>query len=388
MTPLVIGGMLHVDGSWVEGDVTIEGSTISSVGVERGSRPVGFLDATGCSVLPGFVDLQVNGAVGVDLTSEPERIGEVAAFLVQCGVTSFMPTLISSAVSQIVAAVAVINSWSREDQPSHVGARSLGVHLEGPFLNPARAGAHPVNRLRQPSVAEVEEWRRDDGYAMVTLAPELAHALDVIEVLVANDVAVCAGHSDADPTEMNAAVAAGLRGVTHLFNAMTPMSARAPGPAGATLAGGTLIAGLIVDGVHVDPAMVRLAWQALGPGRLALVSDAISALGKGDGKYRVGDTHVIVEGNTARTADGTIAGSVLRFDDAVRNLIAFTGCELADASRSASTTPARLAQRQDIGRIEPGCTADIVLLDENNRVVATMVAGHVIFDPQQRCTGS
>ena len=391
MTALVIrGGRVHIDGSWVDAEVTIDGSTISSVGAQFAARPPAFLDATGCSVLPGFVDLQVNGAVGVDFTSQPERVGEVAAFLVECGVTSFMPTVISSATSQVVAAVAAINAWSRENQSSqtHIGARSLGVHLEGPFLNPARAGAHPVNRLREPSVAEVREWRRDDGYSMVTLAPELAHALDVIEVLVANDVAVCAGHTDAGPTEMNEAAAAGLRGVTHLFNAMTPMSARVPGPAGATLAGGTLIAGLIVDGLHVDPAMVRLAWQALGPGRLALVSDAISALGKGDGQYRVGDTHVIVEGNAARTADGTIAGSVLRFDDAVRNLMAFTGCELADASRSASRTPARLAQRKDIGRIEPGCTADIVLLDENNRVAATMVAGRVVFDPQQRCTGS
>ena len=166
------------------------------------------------------------------------------------------------------------------------------------------------------------------------------------------------------------------------------MSARVPGPAGTTLSDAALIAGLIVDGVHVDPTMVRLAWQALGPGRIALVSDAISALGTGDGEHRIGDTHVIVDGNCVRTADGTIAGSVLRFDDAVRNLMAFIGCELADASRSASATPARLAQRQDIGRIEPGYTADVVLLDENNCVAATMVGGRVVFDPQHRCTGS
>ncbi len=386
MTPYVIhGGRVHVDGSWMDADVAIEGSAISTIGAERVIRGTGNLDATGCSVLPGFVDVQVNGAVGVDLTSQPQRIGEVAAFLVECGVTSFMPTIISSSATQVAAAVAAINAWSDAD-PS--GARSLGVHLEGPFLNPARAGAHPLHRLRLLSVDEVREWRRDAGYAMVTLAPELPHALDVIRQLVANGVSVCAGHTDANPTEMNAAVGAGIRGTTHLFNAMTPMSARVPGPAGTTLSDAALIAGLIVDGVHVDPTMVRLAWQALGPGRIALVSDAISALGTGDGEHRIGDTHVIVDGNCVRTADGTIAGSVLRFDDAVRNLMAFTGCELADASRSASATPARLAQRQDIGRIEPGCTADVVLLDENNCVAATMVGGRVVFDPQHRCTGS
>jgi N-acetylglucosamine-6-phosphate deacetylase len=391
MTVLLIrGGRVHVDESWIDVEVTIDESTIASVGAEVGARPSAFLDASGCSVLPGFIDLQINGAVGVDLTSEPERIGEVAEFLVQCGVTSFMPTVISSSASQAEAAVVAINAWARDHESNQTrprGARSLGVHLEGPFLNPRRAGAHPLNRLRQPSVSEVKEWRRDAGYAMVTLAPELPKALDVIEVLVANDVSVCAGHTDAGPTEMDAAVACGLRGVTHLFNAMTPMSARVPGPAGTTLAGGDLIAGLIVDGIHVDPAMVRLAWQALGPSRLALVSDAISALGMDEGRYHVGDTPIIVDGDSARTADGTIAGSVLRFDVAVRNLMAFTGCALSDASQSASATPARLAQRHDLGRVEPGCLADIVLLDESNMVVATVVGGHVLFDPQQRCTG-
>ncbi|MEY2581868.1 MAG: N-acetylglucosamine-6-phosphate deacetylase [Ilumatobacteraceae bacterium] len=378
------GGIVHIDGRWIRADVTIDGSTISSIDTERVVRSAGCLDATGCRVVPGFVDLQVNGAVGVDLTTEPERIGEVAAFLVGCGVTSFMPTVISSSATRVAAAVAAVNAWSLEEAS---GARSLGVHLEGPFLNPARAGAHPLHRLRHLSVDEVRGWRQDAGYAMVTLAPELPHALDVIEQLVANGVAVCAGHTDASQAEMNAAVVAGMSGVTHLFNAMTPMSARVPGPAGTTLAGATLIAGLIVDGVHVDPAMVRLAWQALGPNRIALVSDAISALGVGDGQYRVGDTHMTVDGNSVRTGDGTIAGSVLRLDDAVRNLMAFTGCGLADASISVSATPARLAKRPDIGRIEPGCAADVALLDENNRVVATVVGGRAMFDPQQRCTG-
>jgi N-acetylglucosamine-6-phosphate deacetylase len=330
------------------------------------------------------VDLQVNGAVGVDFTSQPERIGEVAAYLVQCGVTSFMPTVISSSADDITRAIAAMGQWSHGGSDA---ARSLGLHLEGPFLNPQRAGAHPPHQLRPPSLDEVGPWTRDAGVAMVTLAPELNGALEVIEYLVANGVTVCAGHTAADGEAMKAGIHAGVRGVTHLFNAMGPISARVPGPAGATLTDASLIAGLIVDGIHVDPVMVKLAWQALGPGRTMLVTDAISALGLPHGEYAIGDTSVVVGDRGARTTGDVLAGSVLRFDEAVRNLIDFTECTLDDASISASATPARLAARNDIGRIATGCVADIVLLDNTNHVVATVVDGRVVFDPQHRCNG-
>jgi N-acetylglucosamine-6-phosphate deacetylase len=385
MTTLAIsGGVVCNDGERIEADVLVDGLRITAVSPPERHRPSHFVDATGCSVLPGFVDVQLNGAVGVDLTTEPERIGEVAAFLVQCGVTSFMPTVISSSPSATSKAITVIREWSHE---TTAAARSLGVHLEGPFLNPERAGAHPLGRLRAPSLSEAEGWRRDSGVAMVTLAPELPQALAVIERLVANNVAVCAGHTTATPSEMNAAVEAGVRGVTHLFNAMGPINARAPGPAGAALTDPELLAGLIVDGIHVDPRMVRLAWRALGPNRIALVSDAISALGLPRGTYSIGDTKVAVDDSGVHTPSGVLAGSVLRFDDALRNLMGFTGCDLAEASISASATPARLARRHDIGRLTPGYAADVVVLDENNSVVVTIVDGRVVFDPQRRRTG-
>jgi N-acetylglucosamine-6-phosphate deacetylase len=385
MTSLAVcGGVVHIDGQCSDTDVLVDGGRIAAVIPRTRQRAAQIVDATGCAVLPGFVDLQVNGAVGVDLTTQPERLGEVAEYLVQCGVTSFMPTVISCSAANMAVAVASMRETSHEGQPA---ARSLGVHLEGPFLNPARAGAHPVHNLRPPSLAEVDGWSRDTGVAMVTIAPELPHAISVIQRLVANGVAVCAGHTEADPAVMDAAVAAGVRGVTHLFNAMSPISARAPGPAGVTLTDPNLIAGLIVDGLHVDPAMVRLAWRALGSSRLALVTDAVSALGLAHGTYSIGDTPVVVDDRGVRTAGGVLAGSVLRFDEAVRNLIAFTGCGLAEASLSASATPAQLAGRGDIGRLAPGYTADIVVLDENHRVVVTVVDGRVVFDPQQRCTG-
>jgi N-acetylglucosamine-6-phosphate deacetylase len=202
-----------------------------------------------------------------------------------------------------------------------------------------------------------------------------------------NNVAVCAGHTTATPSELSAAVAAGVRGVTHLFNAMGPINARIPGPAGAALTDSELIAGLIVDGIHVDPGMVRLALRAMGPNRIALVSDAISALGLPRGTYSIGETQVVVDDSGVHTLDGVLAGSVLRFDEAVRNLMAFTGCDLAEASLSASTTPAQLAGRRGIARLTPGYAADVVVLDENNKVVVTMVDGRVVFDPQHRRTG-
>jgi N-acetylglucosamine-6-phosphate deacetylase len=264
-------------------------------------------------------------------------------------------------------------------------ARSLGVHVEGPFLSTLRSGAHPRRHLRPPSLDEVGTW--GPGVAMVTLAPELPGALAVVERLSSVGVTVCAGHTEVDPWGMAAAVAAGVTGVTHLFNAMGPMSARRPGAAGATLADPALLAGVIVDGIHVDPVMVRLAWRLLGPSRFVLVSDAMAALGLPPGAFAIGETEVTVDdAGVARTADGVLAGSVLRFDAGVRNLIAFAGCSLAEASLSASATPARLAQRSDVGRLAPGCPADIVVLDEERRVAVTIVGGRVAFDRDGRST--
>ncbi|HEY0518741.1 MAG TPA: N-acetylglucosamine-6-phosphate deacetylase [Ilumatobacteraceae bacterium] len=382
MTTLVVaGGTVCADGEWMEADVIVDALRITAVEPPEGQRLASTVDATNCFVVPGFVDLQLNGAVGVDLTTQPERIGEVAAFLVQCGVTSFMPTVISSSAGEIAHAIAVMRDWSHDTEPA---ARSLGIHLEGPFLNPAKAGAHPLLHLRPPSLLEAGGWTIETGVAMVTIAPELPKALDVIELLTANGVTVCAGHTEATPADIDAAIASGIRGVTHLFNAMGPLNARVPGPAGAALSDTGLIAGLIVDGIHVDRAMVRLAWRALGPHRVALVTDAITALGCPNGAFSIGDTQVVVDDSGARNADGVLAGSVLRFDQAVRNLMAFTGCDLAEASISASTTPARLAQRHDIGRLVAGYAADIVVLDANREVVVTIVDGRVVFDPQGR----
>lgn len=371
-------------------EVVASDGVIVSVGGVAASESVSnaaVLDASGCHVLAGFIDLQMNGAVGVDLTSEPHRVAEVAEFLASCGVTSFQPTVISSDEAQTRHAIDVLGQWREHGNAGSGQARSLGVHLEGPFLEQSRRGAHPPQHLRPPSIAEVTSWVTAGAVSMVTLAPESPGAIDVIRTLVAAGVVVSAGHTAMTADALNEAAEAGLSGATHLFNAMGTMSARSPGPAGAVLDHGSLIAGLIADGVHVGAAMVRLAWRVLGPDRIALVTDAMAATGLGDGHYVVGDTDVVVSGAAARTRDGVLAGGVMPSDAAVRNLIAITGCTLAEASRAASSTPARWLGRGDVGRLAVGLRADVVLLDEQLAVVATVIDGQVAYDPQRRLHG-
>ncbi|MFP3902509.1 MAG: N-acetylglucosamine-6-phosphate deacetylase, partial [Acidimicrobiia bacterium] len=245
---------------------------------ERGG-PADRLDVTGLVVAPGFVDLQCNGAAGVDLVAEPEGLWTLATALPRWGVTAWLPTVIS--------APAEVRARAREalrgGPPATVRgpfARPLGLHLEGPFLAPERAGAHPTGQLRPPDPALVaaEGWSAAEGVAMVTLAPELPRALDVVRGLVERGVVVAAGHSSASAEQASDAVDAGVRVVTHLFNAMAPLHHRDPGLAGVALADERVRSGVIADGVHLHPTTVALAARALGD-RLCLVTDAVATLG-------------------------------------------------------------------------------------------------------------
>jgi N-acetylglucosamine-6-phosphate deacetylase len=352
------------------GDVVIVDGVVAA-----GPPPHGcaVLDASGRFVAPGFIDVQVNGAHGVDLASRPEAIGEVAAVLPQYGVTAFCPTIVSSPPTVVGRALGASGDAA--------GAVPLGLHLEGPMLNERRKGAHDARWLRSPGPDVIEGWSRAAGVAMVTLAPELPGALDVVRSLRARGVVVAAGHTDATDDEFVAGVDAGITAVTHLFNAMRPFGHRDPGPVGVTLARDDVVAGLIVDGVHVAPTAVAAAWQALGPDRLMLVTDAIAALGLGlpAGPVRLGSTVAVAGPSGVRTADGTLAGSTLSMDEAVRNLMAFTGCSLADAVRCASTTPAALLGDASRGRLEPGRRGDVVVLSPEGFVMATVVAGEVVW---------
>ena len=342
---------------------------------EPSGEPARF-DADGLLVAPGFIDLQVNGAAGIDLTSEPERIWEVATALPRFGVTSFLPTLVSSPREVVERALDVL---AVGPPAGWVGARPLGLHLEGPMIAPRRRGAHAAQHVVTPSSAVIAGWSADAGVAMVTLAPELSGAMGVIAELAGRGVVVSAGHTDADERVARDAVAAGVRAVTHLFNAMAPLGPRDPGLVGATLAGLPVIAGLIADGAHLAPDVLTLAWRALGPDRRMLVSDATAALGAPPGRYRLGTRGIASDG--ARAWDPTTgrpAGSAAGLDAAVSNVVAITGCDVSAAITAATSTPARLLGRAELGALDVGSPADMILLDPELRVVATIVRGVVV----------
>ncbi len=319
--------------------VLIAGGRIASVGTRAAADRV--VDVTGLRVAPGFVDVQINGAFGIDLRSHPERLWELASLLPPAGVTTFLPT-IPSAPPGVVERVRA--ELSRRP-PDHRGADAPGLHLEGPMLNPAQAGAHDPDLLRPFDVEDLT------GIALVTLAPELPGAEEVIARLRGAGVAVAAGHTEA--TDLGS-----VDGVTHLFNAMPPVHHRSPGPAVRALVDSRLWAGLICDGEHVDPLVVRLAERLLGE-RLVLVSDAV--------------------GGPTRRPDGGLAGGAALLDQAVRNLVAWTGCTPERAIAAASSAPARFARLGDRGAIRAGARADLVVLSPDLRVVATIAGGELVY---------
>ena len=365
------------------GALLIEGNRIIELGPAEQATPPAKgqqLDASGLSIVPGFIDLQLNGGFGLDFTAAPDAIWPVAAQLPQYGVTSFLPTIITAPLETIRHAQSTL---AQGPPPGWAGAMPLGLHLEGPFLNPQKKGAHSSAYLREPSLAAVEGWSAACGVKLVTLAPELPGALAVAAALVERGVAVSAGHSTATIAQARAGFEAGINYGTHLFNAMPPLHHREPGLAGALLAHPTAKIGLISDGVHVHPDLVKLIWQLAGPERLTLVTDAMAALGMGPGHYQLGDYAVTVDETSARLADGTLAGSILSADVALRNLIAFTGCSLPEALLALTRAPAALLGLSDQkGILAAGGDADLVLLSADLQVVMTIVQGQIVYQKE------
>jgi N-acetylglucosamine-6-phosphate deacetylase len=286
-----------------------------------------------------MLDLQVNGAGGFDLTEEPGAVWRVGAVLPRFGVTAFLPTLVSPSLATVARAQEAVADGPPD---GYAGADPLGWHVEGPFIAPTRSGAHDPSRLLLPDAVAVRDWSPGSGIRMVTLAPELPGALDLVRQLTGNGVVVSAGHSAATFDEAIAGFDAGIRAVTHLFNAMAALDRREPGLAGAALADDRITIGLIVDGLHVHPGLVAIVRRAVGADRLAVVSDAIAALGMPPGAYRLAGRDVVVDETSARLPDGGLAGCVIGLDEAVRNLADFAAIDLADAARAATEVPARL----------------------------------------------
>ncbi|HKP18895.1 MAG TPA: N-acetylglucosamine-6-phosphate deacetylase [Gaiellaceae bacterium] len=348
-----------VEGTVVPGDVEVVDGRVTAYGLPS---------ANGHGIAsPGFVDLQVNGFGGVDfLDTDADGYARAGAALLATGVTAYLPTLITAPEDRLLGAL-------DEIVENGAGPRILGAHLEGPFLSPRRLGTHPPSARRDPDVDLLERLLAAGPVRLVTLAPELPGALELVDLLVARGIAVSAGHTDASAEEATAAFDRGVRTVTHLFNAMRPFTHRDPGVAGAALARPAVVVQIIADGAHLAADTVRLVWQAAA-GRLALVTDAVAGAGiDGDGSYRLGDVSVEVRDGVVRRRDGVLAGSVGTMIDAVRNLHAL-GVPLEAALDAATSLPARVIGA-DAGRIEPGARADLIVLSEELEIQRVLIAG-------------
>lgn len=373
------------------GWVLLTGGRIAEVGVGRPpAAPTRHLDEG--VLAPGLVDAQINGAFGVDLVDADDAAwGEVRAGLPRTGVTAFVPTFITAAVTALSAALQRARTRpgvpddgsgpaASDDRPATPatapGARVLGIHVEGPFIAESRRGAHDPVHLTDPTPEAVAALITAGGDALryVTLAPERDGALDAIHQLTAAGVRVAIGHSDADGARAQAAVDAGASLVTHLYNAQRPFGHREPGVVGVALTDPRLTCGLIVDLEHVAPTAVRLAFAAAA-GRIMLVSDAIAALGMPPGTYDLGGQPAQVRAGAAPVrADGTLAGSALRLDEAVANTIA-CGIDPAVALTAATRVPADALGAPQLGRLAAGAAADLVWLDARWSARATWVGG-------------
>ena len=342
-----------VRGKLVPGDVEVRDGAIAAVGLGAGG-------GRGIAA-PGFVDLQVNGFAGVDLTqAAPHEWASAGAALLAAGTTAWRPTFITAPEPAMLAALRAM------PRAGH-GPRTLGAHLEGPFLAVERAGAHPVEHLRMPDLEALDRLLAAGPVGHVTLAPELPGALALVDALRARGIAVAAGHTAATAPQAWRAFDRGVRTVTHLYNAMSPAAAAA------ALAHPGVVVQVIVDGHHVDGAAVLAAWRA-ARGRFALVSDAVAAAGAGDGTFTLGGRPVRSARNVVTGERGRLAGSLLTLAQAVRNLHAL-GVPLAGALHAASGVPARVAGRPDLGRLEPGVPADVVVLDDRLEVQRVLLGG-------------
>lgn len=353
----------------------IAGDRIAALGPEAGGvPPVRRLDGNGLVAVPGFIELQLNGAFGHDFTSDPASMWQVGERLARHGVTTFLPTIVTSPRGSVETALDALTERPAEGP----GAVPLGLHVEGPFLAPERAGAHDPALLRDPDLDEVQAWVRRGGVRILTLAPERPEALDAIRLVSERGIVAAVGHTDADAATAAAAVHAGARYATHLFNAMPPFTHRRPGAVGALLADARVTVGLILDRHHLDPIVVSLV-ERLARGRISLVSDAIAALGLADGTHRLGGQAVEVREGAVRLQNGTLAGSATPLDVCVRGFAAMT--RAADEAVGAVTSvPARLLGLDDgRGTLRIGGRADVVLLDAELEVQATIVGGEVAY---------
>lgn len=345
-----------------------------------------FLDGGDCILLPGFIDVHIHGGGGADvMDAAPESLATMSRFLVRHGVTAFYATTVTASHAETLAAVANAARFIRQSQGGEagveaVGARVLGVHLEGPYISARFPGAQDPAFVRPPSPQEFEELLAAGPVRMITLAPEEEGAEALIEMALAAGVRVVLGHTAATFDQARAAINAGVSQATHTYNAMSGMHHRHPGAVGAILSDDRIYAQLIADGIHVHPAAMRILARCKGPTRTLLISDAMRAAGMPEGRYEMGRLPVTVQDGACRLEDGALAGSVLTLDAALRNFMAAAGWPLVQAWPLTSLSQAQaMGIDNEVGRVRAGARADLTLLDAETQVVATVVGGRLAY---------
>ena len=362
-----------------EGTLVIEGERITDIRASAEDR--GAQSLRGHLVVAGFIDVHVHGSGGVDTLDGDDAVATLARKLPKYGVTAFCPTTVACSAGTLTRMLGCV---AKLRQAPGGGARVLAAHLESNFINPEFKGAQPEEWLRQPSegadvLAAIDEHLAD--VAIVTVAPELEGGLDFIRRLASKGCLVSLGHSGATLEQSRAAIAAGARQATHLFNRMPPLHHREPGLAGAVLTSEQIAAEIICDGVHVHPQMVHMAIAAKGAARVMAITDAVAAAGLAEGAAAsLGGRPICVRGNAAFLADGTLAGSVATMNRVFRVLVREVGLTLPEASRVCSATPAAELKLRDAGTLTAGALADLVVLDGNFNVTRTYVGGQLVYE--------
>jgi N-acetylglucosamine-6-phosphate deacetylase len=367
------------------GALLVEGGRIARVGVER-EAPSGtrVFNLEGLTLYPGFIDVHIHGAVGVDtLEADAHDLHRVALFLAREGVTAWLPTLVPAPNEDYGRAVQAVEELMRAHDERAPAARAVGLHYEGPFVNERQCGAlrtaYFKTFTRGDELEELPTIGVEGAAHMITLAPEVEGGVNLVKELARRGWVVSIGHTRASLETLEEARRAGARHMTHFLNAMSPLHHREPGPIGWGLLQDDVTVDLIADGVHSDPLMLRLVLRCKTPARVSLISDAVAPAGLGDGEYRVWSETITVEGGRTRNERGSIAGSVISMLDAARNVRAL-GLSETDLARVASLNPARLLRLDGVcGSIEEGKRADLTALDAEGRVRLTLVGGRVAF---------
>jgi N-acetylglucosamine-6-phosphate deacetylase len=361
--------------------VRIEDARIASLSGVDSSPNADQLDFPSAMLAPAFFDVHIHGAAGHDvMEATPQALRAIGSFLATRGTGAYLATTVTAPLNATLRAVSALAKLI--DNPAFIGnaeapiARPIGIHLEGPFLSHEKCGVQPVEHMLAPDTATFDRIfdAAEGKVRLMTVAPELTGAIDLVRHATSRGVRISLGHSNAAATETRTAIAAGAASATHTFNAMRALDHREPGILGTVLTTDSLYAELICDGIHVAPEMIKLWYRAKGPTRGILVTDAISATGMPEGEYQLGGFAVQVANGRA-TARGVLAGSVLTLDRALANFAEFTGAPLADALPMLTTNPAAMTGFEGIGSLDAGQLANIVALDDSGRLLASIING-------------